>query len=42
VCHQEQNGQIARGPLWDKIKIKDSKKMLSISFEDGQFIGLPV
>ena len=42
VCYQEQNGQLARGPLWDKIKIKESKKMLSISFENGQFIGLPV
>ena len=42
VCHQEQNGMSSRGPLWDKIKVKDSKKMLSISFENGQFIGLPV
>jgi hypothetical protein len=31
-----------RGPLWDNIKVKNSKKMLSISFENGQFIGLPV
>ncbi len=42
VCHQEQAGILNRGPLWDKIKIKDTKKMLSISFENGQFIGLPV
>ena len=42
ICLKEQGGQLSREPIWDKIKPQESKKMLSISYENGQFIGLPV
>jgi hypothetical protein len=30
-------------PIWENLgKPKDVKRMLSISFENGQFVGLPV
>lgn len=43
ICKQENEGQLKREPIWDYVgKPKECQRMLSISFENGQFVGLPV